>query len=106
MFVLRTRFANALPNRSTMTSEKDIELSQHARLKIEAIARHGVIVDLETIAQTIRSPDRIEVSSSGRSIAQQGLTLGLVLRVVYYEYPDRVVVITLYPGKRSRYEQS
>lgn len=87
-----------------MTAEKSIELSQHAVLKIEVLASHGISISPEIILDTIRSPDKVESSGGEKYIAQKGLNEILVLRVVYREYADRILFITHYPGMRSRYE--
>ena len=87
-----------------MTAEKSIELSQHAVLKIEVLATHGITISPEVIQDAIRAPDKVESSGGEKYIAQKILNETLVLRVVYREYADRILVITHYPGRRSRYE--
>ncbi|MEI2418651.1 DUF4258 domain-containing protein [Arthrospira platensis SPKY2] len=87
-----------------MTAEKRIELSQHALLKIEVLETHGITISPEIIQDTIRAPDKVESRGGEKYIAQKRLNETLVLRVVYREYADRILVITHYPGKRSRYE--
>ncbi|WP_445302309.1 hypothetical protein [Microcoleus sp. F4-D5] len=56
------------------------------------------------ISETIITPSKLEASGEGKFICQQRLN-GLVLRVVCQEYDDKILVITAYPGKRSRYEK-
>ncbi len=87
-----------------MTAEKSIELSQHAVLKIEVLATHGITISPEVIQDAIRAPDKVESSGGEKYIAQKILNETLVLRVVYREYADRILVITHYPGRGSRYE--
>lgn len=84
--------------------EKQIEFSQHALLKIEILESRGMTISTDLISETIRNPSKVEASGEGKFICQNRLN-GLVLRVVYREYPDRIVVITAYPGRRSRYEK-
>lgn len=84
--------------------EKKIEFSQHALLKIEILESHGVTISTDLISETVRSPSLVEASGQGKFICQKRLN-GIVLRVVYQEYSDRILVITAYPGKRSRYEK-
>jgi len=84
--------------------DKKIEFSQHALLKIEILESHGVTISTDLISETVRSPSSVEASGQGKFICQKRLN-GLVLRVVYQEYSDRILVITAYPGKRSRYEK-
>ena len=83
---------------------KRIEFSQHALLKIETLSSRGVVISTDFICETIRTPSKLESSGEGKFICQKRLN-GLVLRVVYQEYHDKILVITAYPGKRSRYEK-
>ena len=53
-----------------------------------------------------RSPDRLELAEEDKRIAQKGLNENLVLRVVYREFNAFILIITIYPGKRSRYEKN
>jgi hypothetical protein len=52
----------------------------------------------------VRFPDKLE-QKDDKFIAQKRLTDELVLRVVYRDFNAFIVIITLYPGKRSRYEK-
>ena len=83
----------------------DVEFSLHSLLKIEILKAHGVDVSKETIEDIVRNPDRIEEGYKNRLVAQKGFDETRVLRVVYEEFPDKKYVITVYPGRRSRYEK-
>jgi len=83
---------------------KRVEFSQHPLLKIEILESRGVRISTDLISETIRTPSKLEASGEIKFICQQRLN-GLVLRVVYQEYDDKILVITAYPGKRSRYEK-
>ncbi len=83
----------------------DVEFSLHSLLKIEILKAHGVDVSKETIGDIVRNPDRIEEGYKNRLVAQKGFDETRVLRVVYEEFPDKKYVITVYPGRRSRYEK-
>ena len=54
--------------------------------------------------ETIRSPDAI-FQEDEKTIAHTNITDRLVLRVVYREFESFILIITLYPEKRSRYEK-
>ena len=60
---------------------KEIRFSNHAQLKLEILTSHKII------------------------IAQRRLDEKLVLLVVYREFNAFILIITLYPGRRSRYEK-
>ncbi len=83
----------------------DVAFSLHSLLKIEILKAHGVDVSKETIEDIVRNPDRIEEGYKNRLVAQKGFDETRVLRVVYEEFPDKKYVITVYPGRRSRYEK-
>ncbi len=84
---------------------KEIRMSKHAHSKLEILASRSLAISLDLVIDTVRSPDRLEIGQEGRLIAQRSLNESLVLRVVYREFNALIVVITLYPGKRSRYEK-
>ncbi len=82
-----------------------IEFSLHSLLKIELLKSQGINVSREAIVDIITNPDKLEVGYKERFIAQKALDNRLVLRVVYELMPEKSFVITVYPGRRSRYEK-
>jgi len=48
----------------------------------------------------------IDAGYKNRLIAQKGFDETHVLRVVYESVEEKFVVITVYPGRRSRYEKN
>ncbi|NJL91673.1 MAG: DUF4258 domain-containing protein [Coleofasciculaceae cyanobacterium SM2_1_6] len=84
---------------------KEIRFSDHARLKMEILANHEITIDIDFVTETIRSPDKLETEAENKLIAQKCLDENLVLRVVYREFSAFIFIITLYPGRRSRYEK-
>jgi hypothetical protein len=83
----------------------EIELSLHSLLKIEILKSHGINVSKEIVENVVRIPDRIEEGYKNRLVAQKGFDETRVLRVVYETLPDKLYIITVYPGRRSRYEK-
>lgn len=83
----------------------DIEFSPHSLLKIEILKSHGIEVSKEIVEDVVRNPDRIDTGYKERSIAQKGFDETHVLRVVYEMLPEKLYVVTVYPGRRSRYEK-
>ena len=83
----------------------DIEFSQHSLLKIEILRAHSVDVSKEIVENIVRTPDRVEVGYKERLIAQKGFDDTHVLRVIYESLPDKIYVVTVYPGRRTRYEK-
>ncbi len=83
----------------------DIEFSPHSLLKIKILISHGMGVSKEIVENVVRTPDRIEKGYKERLIAQKGFDDTHVLRVIYETLLDKIYVVTLYPGRRSRYEK-
>ena len=84
---------------------KEIRFSDHARLKIDLLRDRNVDISEALITEVVRSPDKLEITEEDKLIAQKRLNEKLVLRVVYREYESFILIITLYPGRRSRYEK-
>ncbi len=76
--------------------EREIRFSQHSLLKIEVLAEHSINISQQYIIDVINSPDQVESSSKGKITVQKRMN-GLVLRVIYQEYPAFIIVITVYP---------
>ena len=83
----------------------DIEFSLHSLLKIEILRSHGINVSKEIVEDIIRNPDKIDVGYKERLIAQKGFDDTHVFRVVYESKPEKIYVVTVYPGRRFRYEK-
>lgn len=83
----------------------EIDFSDHSLLKIEILKAHGVDLSKQLIEDVIRSPDRIDRGHKGRSIAQRRLDEEHVIRIVYETGMEKIRVVTVYPGRRLRYEK-
>jgi len=84
--------------------DKEIRWSEHAQLKLDILNQRGIKISAELIAEIIQSPNR-QSEEENKKIVQSPITDNLVLRVVYREFSDFILIITFYPGKRSRYEK-
>ena len=82
---------------------KKIIFSEHALFKIELLKRHKIKINKQFIENVVTNSDKTDQGYKGRIIAQKKLDTNHVLRVVYEEYEDHMLVITLYPGRRRRY---
>lgn len=83
----------------------EIEFSLHSLLKIELLKSHGIDVSKEAVEDIVKNPDRIDVGYKERLIAQKGFDDTRVLRVVYESLSEKIYVVTVYPGRRLRYEK-
>jgi hypothetical protein len=82
---------------------KPVRLTPHALEKLGLTQRQGFVIDEETVVAAVRKPLAVSPGFSDRLIAQGVLDEEHVLRVVYEEN-DEITVVTLYPGRRRRYE--
>ncbi|MGK7900668.1 MAG: DUF4258 domain-containing protein [Hormoscilla sp.] len=85
---------------------KEIRFSNHALSKLDVVNEQGFDIGWELVIETIQSPDRQEQKEGEETVAQKRLNENIVLRVVYREFEAFILVITLYPGRRSRYEKT
>ena len=84
----------------------DIEFSKHVLLKISVLEAHGIKISKEIIEDVVQFPDKTEKGYKDRLIAQKRYNDEHVLRVVYEKHLERIFIITVYPGRRSRYEKN
>ena len=81
-----------------------IRFSNHALQKFMILKKHNFIVKEEDVIKVIKEPEKVEKGRKGRLIAQRETNMEHVLRVVYEEKDNEIVVITFYPARRKRYE--
>ncbi|MCL4430212.1 MAG: DUF4258 domain-containing protein [Chloroflexi bacterium] len=82
--------------------DKPIDLSPHAKEKLKRLINVGITE--EKVFDAIQNPESLKSGYFGRKIAQSTLTNDLLLRVIYEETDNNILVVTLYPAKRQRYE--
>ena len=85
-----------------MEEEKPVLFSPHAKKKLRRLMKVGV--SEEKVVETVRNPEKLVFGYFGRKVAQSELSLELLLRVVYEETDNKVLILTLYPSKRRRYK--
>jgi hypothetical protein len=64
----------------------------------------GFPVEERTVEEAIRRPEELLLGYGTRFIAQIALDERHLLRVIYEEHGEAVLIVTLYPARRSRYE--
>jgi hypothetical protein len=84
---------------------KEVRFSAHCRLKLDLLSARGIVIAPEFVIETIQAPEKVEIFEDNKRIAQKKLDDNLVIRVVYREFSAFILIITLYPGRRSRYEK-
>jgi hypothetical protein len=85
---------------------KKIVYGTHADEKFEILRRHGFVLTKRQVRETLRQPEKVDEGFRGRKVAQRKISEQHVLRVVYEEKQQEIIVVTFYPGRRSRYESS
>lgn len=81
---------------------KNIRFTAHAEQKLLLLKEVGV--GKQKIIEIIKKPDKIQSGYFGRKIAQSVLSQDLVLRIVFEESEKEILIITVYPGDKRRYE--
>ncbi len=84
---------------------KKVKFSDHSQLKIELLKKHGMVIDKDFVKNALLNPDKVKKGCKERLIAQKKLDRDHVARIVYEEHNDSFLVITVYPGRRDRYEK-
>jgi len=81
-----------------------IEFTNHAEYKLALLKAHGFKINKDQIKDVITDPDAVKKGKKGRQIAQKVINKTHILRVVYITKNKTIRVITLYPARRTRYE--
>lgn len=88
-----------------MPTVKRIVYIPHVFDKITELQRHGLEVTTDMIDEVVQRPEKVESGRHGRLVAQRAISERHVLRVIYEEFAQLIIVTTLYPGRRDRYER-
>lgn len=83
-----------------------INFSNHAIYKIKLLKSHGLKVDRNVIISALCHPDKVMIGYGGRKIAKKTISQRHVLRVVFEEIENDIMIIALYPGNKERYEKN
>jgi hypothetical protein len=81
---------------------KRVKFTAHAEEKLKRLV--NLSVTKEKVLEIVRNPNRIVHGRYGRKIAQGLLTSELMLRIVYEE-DEEILIITVYPCRRERYNE-
>ncbi|WP_376788661.1 hypothetical protein [Thermoflexus sp.] len=65
------------------------------RYKFEVLGRHGFLVAEQQVIGVLMKPDRVRPQPGNRYIAQKHVTEGPVLRMIYRQEGEDLVVITI-----------
>jgi hypothetical protein len=90
--------------RNKLMTEKEIRWSDHAQLKLDILSQRNFKISADLVIKVIQNPDTL-IEEENKKIAQRPITDDLVLRVIYREFSAFILIITLYPGRRSRHEK-
>ena len=85
-----------------MNKKEKVEFTLHAEEKLKRLTEIGVTK--ERVFKIIEKPEKIVSGYYGRKIAQGLLSKDLILRIVYEESEEGIMIVTIYPGERRRYK--
>jgi len=83
--------------------DKLVRFTKHAEQKFSDLATLQFTITREQFIDTILHPDNV-IRSQYPPIAQKVISTSHILRVVFVESDDDIVVVTFYPGRKTRYE--
>ena len=78
--------------------------TKHAKDKFIKVRYAGFALSKKQVQETIQHPNKVEEKPDGTFIATKILDSIYILRVVYREEDDIIVIITFYPARRKDYE--
>jgi hypothetical protein len=84
--------------------DKPVRFTLHALQKFNDLAEMGFAVTEEQVIQTVHEPDVVD-RSEHPPMAQRIISENHVLRVVFIEDSEGILVVTFYPGRRTRYAE-
>ena len=84
----------------------EVRLTRHFRDTLLDLAEQGFTITDSIVEDVVLHPDRVDPDDEDVLIAQKGFIARHVLRIAYAERAGVIVCITIYPGRRSRYERS
>jgi hypothetical protein len=85
---------------------KEIRFSEHSLDKLDILSRHEMMITKEFLIDIVNNPDQLEIKEESKKIAQKTFNNNLVIRVVYREFTAFILIITIYPEKKNRYEKN
>jgi|GEM_PF-1302970 len=89
---------------SQLKMAKEIVFTEHAVFKLRLLKDHGFTITKEMVRNTIRRPDFTTEEKYGRMATHKDLYGGLVIRVIYDEDVN-IVVVTVMVARREKYER-
>jgi uncharacterized DUF497 family protein len=81
-----------------------IKYTNHAEIKFNVLKKYGIDYSKSQIENILQNPEKVEDSRKNRKIAQKQVNSTHLIRVVYEENGDDIIIITFYPARRKRYE--
>ncbi|NKQ37995.1 MAG: DUF4258 domain-containing protein [Methanosarcinales archaeon] len=81
-----------------------IKYTNHAEIKFNVLKKYGIDYSKSQIENVLQNPEKVEDSRKNRKIAQKQVNSTHLIRVVYEENGDDIIIITFYPARRKRYE--
>lgn len=80
----------------------NVVFTKHAIWKFSVLKKFNLTQD--QIVMTVKNPEFLDVKSrTPLKIAQSTIDDEHVLRVIYIQETERIVIITFYPGRKSQY---
>ena len=84
-------------------NERPVRFTRHAIEKLALAAEQGFVVSNERIVENVRHPPRVYRGSNDNPVVHIPIDDDHILRVAF-DTNGEIVVVTVYPAGRNRYE--
>lgn len=93
-----------MKNEIHLNQMKKIIFSGHSIEKIKILNKYGFQINKKAVVNIMKNPDKIINGYKHRKIAQKIIDERHFIRTIFMEDLDSKRIVTVYPAKRSRYE--
>ena len=87
-----------------MVNGRPIRITNHALEKLADERQRGFEVDERHAIEILRQPEQVTPARAGRKFAQSPIDERHLLRVLFEEEAEGLVIITVYIAARAQYE--
>jgi hypothetical protein len=88
---------------SAKMMDKPVRFTKHALMKFEDLLALGFVITEEQVLDALHDPEFVD-KDVDPLIAQKAISDRHLIRVVFVEDEDEILIVTFYPARRDRYE--
>ena len=85
-------------------SSVKVVFTKHAKKKFKNLAKLGFVISRKDVLSTIHTPEHVDHESDRpKIIVSRQINQKYIIRVVFKNEGDIIIVITFYPTRKGRY---